>query len=276
MSREGRRVEWSLDLEHMKVRAGQFVSDAIGGAAETKTASLAEPLDGAAAATIALAFPAGQASVRALEARSLKLFAAELSYVGEYEFIASGSAERRISLRQKRGFSGDLGAMAGKAQGLRWDIAIARNLPVRLGIVGGVGEANFDLSGLQIDALQLETGVGNVLATLPAQGRPLAAEIRGGVGLTEINVPAGASGKLDITGGLGGVTVGVSQDAALRVAAKRGLGAIDLPEGWVRVGGEKQTEELIVWQTAGYADALQSLTLLYAGGVGRFSLVDLD
>lgn len=272
MSKERRTVEWSLDLERMKVRARQFVSDAMGGTAETKTASLRASLDSAASAKIGIAFPVGQGNIKALEAQSPKLFEAELTYLGDYDFDVSGAAERVISLRQLSDLAGDLGAMAGKAQDLRWDIALARNLPIHLSIAAGVGTANIDLSGLRIDALRLETGVGKALVTLPAQGRALVAAIRSGLGQTEVNVPRGAYGELDIQGGLGSVKVRVSQNIAARVEAKSGLGAIDLPERFVRVTGDENTKTIRVWQTANYADADQTMTINYAGGLGRFGL----
>ena len=164
--------------------------------------------------------------------------------MGEYEFEVSGGAERVISLRQKGGLAGEFGAMAGVARDLRWDISLARNLPIDLSIAGGVGQADIDLGGLQIEALQLETGVGKALVTLPAQGGPLVAAIRGGVGITEVKIPAGAYGELDIKGGLGSVDLTVPQGSAARVEAKAGLGAIDLPQRFARVAGEKTAKPL--------------------------------
>ena len=275
MSKERRKVEWSLDLEDMKVRAGQFVSDAMGGSAETKTASLSESLEGAASAKIAIAFPVGRASIKALEAGAPNLFEAELRYIGEYEFDASGGAERVIRLRQKSGSAEDLGAMVGNARDLRWDIALARNMPMQLRLAAGVGAAHLDLSGLQIDALELVSGVGKVALTLPARQR-VAAEIRGGVGMTEARIPAGAYGELDIKGGLGGVSLSVSRDAAARVEAKAGLGPIDLPESFVRVSGEKSAKSPLIWQSPDYADTDQKLIIRYTGGLGRFGLETVD
>ncbi len=273
MSGERRKVEWSLDLEHLRVRAGQLVSDAMGGAAEAKRASLGEPLDKAASAQIKIAFPVGPASIKALEPGSPNLFEAELTYVGEIEFDVSGGAERVISLRRKGSSVGEFGPVA---RDLRWDIALARNLPIQLGITAGVGEADIDLDGLQIDALQLETGVGKALVTLPAQESPLRAKFRGGVGLTELRIPKGAYGELDITGGLGSVNIAVSPGTAARVEAKPGLGVIDLPERFMRVSGEKSAKSRRNWQTADYANADRKLTIRYTGGMGRFQLDTAD
>ena len=163
MSKGQGKVEWSLDLGKMRVRAGQVVSDVMGGRAETKRASLSEPRQGAVSAQIEIAFPVGGAALKALEAESPSLVEAELTYVGEYAYSVSGDTERRISLRQAGALGGDFGAMDGNASDLRWDIAVARNLPLQLKLFGGVGEASIDLSGLQIADLQVETGVGRGL-----------------------------------------------------------------------------------------------------------------
>ena len=96
MSKEQRKVEWSLDLEHLKVRAGQMVSDVMGDTAETKTASLSETRDQAVTAKIEIAFSVGAGTaLEALEPGSPKLFEAELTYVGEYEFDGGAAAPRR-------------------------------------------------------------------------------------------------------------------------------------------------------------------------------------
>ena len=152
-----------------------------------------------------LPFPWARPALRALAPGSPNLFEAELTYVGEYEFDVSGGAERVISLRQRSSSASEFGALAGKARDLRWDIALARGLPIRLGISAGVGEADIDLGGLKVESLRMETGVGKATVRLPGPGTPLAAKLRGGVGVTEVEIPAGAFGELDITGGLGSV-----------------------------------------------------------------------
>ena len=89
---------------------------------------------------------------------------------------------------------------------------------------GGVGETDINLSHLLVDAINLETGVGKIALTLPVQDKAIAAKISGGIGKSEIVVPAGCSGDLVINGGVGEVKVTVSPQAALRLSANAGLG----------------------------------------------------
>ena len=113
---------------------------------------------------------------------------------------------------------------------------------------------------------------GVVYLTLPEQGRPISAAIRGGVGLTDLSLPAGAFGEVTIKGGLGGVTLRAAQEGAMRVEAKTGLGAIDLPESFIPLAGSKNAKPPSIWQTADFPAAAQSTVVRYSGGVGRFSL----
>ena len=272
MKKQNRKVEWSLDFGDMRVRAGQFVSDTMGGTAEVKTAALAERLDGAASARVEIEFSVGRATVKALDAGSPNLFEAQLSYVGEYEYTVSGAAERVISLRQRGNFPRDIAATVVHARDLHWDIALAKNLPLQLKLTGGVGEANIDLGQLQVDDVQITTGVGKVALALPVQDQPMALDMRGGVGMTEVKIPAGAYGNFDIKGGVGEVCVEVSQDAAVRVEGKTGLGVINLPETFFQAAGSGKIATSKAWQTADFADAERQISITFSGGVGQFNL----
>ena len=275
MSKEQRKVEWSFDFEDLRVRAGQFVSDMMGGEVEAKRASLQAERGEATSASIQVDFSVGRATVSALDAGSANLFQAELRYIGEYEFEVSGGAERVISLRQKGSFPRDLAAMAGNAQELHWDIALAQNLPLKLRLKGGIGESDIDLSRLLVENFKLETGVGQVTLTTPLQESGFAGEVNGGVGKTEVTIPAGCRGRLKIAGGVGEVSISVAPGAAVRVTGKTGLGRVNLPDGFTRLeGGGKQTSG--VWESPGFADADNQILIDYEGGVSSFSLAYFD
>ena len=257
----------------MRVRAGQFVAETMGGTAEAKEAVLQEPLAGAKTCRVKLAFSVGRASIEALDAASLNLFEAQLSYIGEYEYEASGEADRRISLRQKADFPRDVASALSKAQDLYWHVALARRLPFQLELRCGVGEAEIDLSDVQADTIKLDTGVGKVTLTLPAQERLVSVDIRGGVGLTAVRMPAGVCGEVKIKGGVGQVRLQIAEGSAVRLEAKSGLGAIKLPASLIQAeaGRAKRT-----WQTADYDGAKRPIFIKFIGGLGRFELTNED
>lgn len=277
MDKQKRKVEWSVDFENMGDRFRQFFSDMMGDEVEVKYAELAAPRDGATSARIEIDFSVGKASLSALAADSDNLFEAKIRYIGEYEFEIDGGDERVISLRQKGRFPKGIAKLIGDNKDLEWDIALAPNIPYQLGIKGGIGETDIDLSNLLADAIKLETGVGKVGLTLPAQEKAFAASISGGVGKTDLSIPAGAKGKLKISGGVGEVIVSVAADAALRIKANAGLGSVNLPDGFVRVKGENNFVGVSgVWESANFAEAEKRIIVDFDGGVGSFSLQYFD
>ncbi|MDE2777664.1 MAG: hypothetical protein OXI77_17185 [Chloroflexota bacterium] len=265
MSKERRKVEWSLDLENLRVRAGQFVTEQIGEPAMLKRASLREELEGARAAQITIANPVGRTTVRALDADSPNLFQAELHTIGDYDFDVSGGGERVILLRFRGGDSAKLPAMIGKAQELYCDIGLARGLPMTLKLAGSLGKSALDLSQLLVECCRVETGLGEVSLTAPLQDAGFALDLIGGVGKTNVTLPAGASGRLKITGGVGGVCVSVARGSAVDLRGKIGLGRINLPDGLE--GGASDN-----WRTPGFAEAADQIVIDYKGGIGSFSL----
>ena len=277
MNKQKRKVEWSFDFENMGDRFRQFFSDIVGDEVEVKSAELFAPRDGASSARIEIGFSVGKASLTALAADSDNLFEARINYIGEYEFEVSGGAERVVSLRQKGPLPRGIGRIIGKDKELHWDIALAPNTPYQLSVTGGIGETDIDLSNLLVDAIKLDTGVGKVALTMPAQDKAFAASIDGGVGKTDVVIPAGSGGKLDINGGVGEVTVTVAADAALRLKADAGIAKVNLPKSLTRVkGGERFVGISGVWESANFAEAETQIIIDFDGGVGSFSLEHFD
>lgn len=271
MSEKERKVEWSLDLENMRVRAGQFVSEAMGEPAETKRATLREQKDGAASARIAIEFSLGRATISALDAGSPFLFQAELQYVGELDYEVSGEAERVISLRQKASAPHAMAAFLNDEEELHWDIALAPNIPLTLALKGGLGASDLDLSGLSVERATIETGVGQVQLTTPLRQNGFSALVKGGVGKAAVTIPAGSQAQLGVVGGVGAFSVAVAPGAAVRMNAKTGLGRFNLPEGIARVDGTVKGMSGI-WETPDFADADQPILIDFKGGIGSFSL----
>ena len=142
---------------------------------------------------------------------------------------------------------------------------------------GGIGETDIDLSNLLVNAIKLETGVGKVALTLPAQDKAFAASIDGGVGKTDVVIPAGSGGKLNISGGVGEVTISVAADAAVRLMADAGIAKVNLPKSFTRVKGEEHFVGISgVWESANFAEAETQIIIDFDGGVGSFSLEHFD
>lgn len=271
MGKEERKVEWSLDLENMRVRAGQFVSEAMGEPVEVKRETFQERKEGAASARIAIEFSLGRATISALDVGSPLLFQAELHYVGELECDASGGAERVISLRQKASAPQAMAAFLNEEEELHWDIALAPNIPLTLALRGGLGASDLDLSGLSVERATVETGVGQVMLTTPLQQKDFAAQVKGGVGKAAVTIPADGNAQLEVIGGVGAFSVSVAPGAAVRMNGKAGLGRFDLPKSMKRADGKGKGMNG-TWETPDFANAQHPVVIDFQGGIGSFSL----
>ena len=277
MSKEKRKVEWAFDFEEMGSRFSQFFSEMIGGDVEVETANLFAPRNEAESASVEINFSVGRASLNALAPDSDNLFEAEINYIGEYEFEVKGGSQRSISLRQQGQLPKGIGRVIGNNKDLHWDIALAPGIPYRLRMKGGVGETNIDLSHLLVDDIRLETGIGKIALTLPAQEAPIAAKVSGGIGKTDIVIPDGSFGTLDIDGGVGEVIVKVSPAAAVQLQASTGMGKVGLPESFAQVEGAGHGIGVHgIWQTANFAGAEARTIVEFDGGISSFQLQFFD
>ncbi len=273
MSKQKRKVEWSFDFEDVGSRFNDFFGDMMGSDMEVETADLDVMLDDTQSATVRVDFSVGRANVVALPVDSDKLFAAHITYVGEYEFDVTGSEDKQIRLKQLGRFPKGFGKVLGKSKDLIWDISLNQTVTYDLRLKGGVGETDIDLTNLKVKAVKLDTGIGKMVVTLPIQAGAINASINGGVGETQVVVPAGTTGNLDINGGVGEVQISIDPNTAIRVNAHAGLGDISVPKVFNRVSGRGSFVGIDgVWETPDFATADKQIVIDYNGGVGSFKL----
>jgi hypothetical protein len=87
-----------------------------------------------------------------------------------------------------------------------WRLGLSKNLPLELRIRTGVGSANLDLTELKVTNLSVNSGVGQMIAYLPAAGQ-LQAVIEGGVGEIIVFIARGMAARIQASSGIGSVTV---------------------------------------------------------------------
>lgn len=104
--------------------------------------------------------------------------------------------------------------LGGWNTGRIWDLGLTPGAALNLAAVLAVGEAHLDLSGLDINDLQVEMGLGRIELTLPAEGR--------------------FEGKLE--SGMAQIVIRVPQGMELRTGGDLGLVFRDLPEGYQQDG----------------------------------------
>ena len=237
------------------------------------TERFSEALGQANSARIDLNFSVGPAFIDAL-VNSKDLFQAEIRHFGEAEFSSSGTSRKTILLdtTERRLQVGRLDFFA--EPDLRWEIGITPEIPIELVINGSVGEADLDLSKLDLTGLDLSVNVGKVMIYLPATSEGYDAKITGSVGETYIEIVEDADIRLDIEGGVGEVTINVPEDAAVRLDASVGVGRIRVPIGFRQISGgdNNLVGEDGVWESAGYESADRRIVITFNGGVGGLVL----
>jgi hypothetical protein len=82
-----------------------------------------------------------------------------------------------------------------------WDLGLSRAVPLDLGLHLGFGDAEVDLSRLQIEALDVEMGLGLLRLTLPAEAT-FEGRVDGGIGELVILVPEGLPLRIDLDAGI--------------------------------------------------------------------------
>jgi hypothetical protein len=88
----------------------------------------------------------------------------------------------------------------------QWEVHLNNEVPIDLRVELGAGNANIDAIELDLTALDVAAGAGNITVDLSGERqRDLAASIRGGVGNLTVLLPSEAGVKVDVTGGLGQV-----------------------------------------------------------------------
>lgn len=283
MSEKSKRYEkqWSFDF-------GKAFN------AEVIHEQFSAPREGAQTAEIVVEAGIGMVSVEALPEDSPNLFEADVTAIGEVEFSHDASdGHARVRLRQQRSnFSGALNFSSRPE--LHWSIKLHPSVAIALKSGTGAGTGRFTLDALRLTEVKLNTGAGQMKASLPAMNEQYAVSLSSGAGELEATIADGATIKLTVnvgagqstvhiganatvdaklSGGVGQCIVSVVGSAAVRVKGSGGIGSIDVPDDFLRVsGGNGFFGREGIWETAGFADAERRIKIEYSGGVGELKV----
>ena len=89
-------------------------------------------------------------------------------------------------------------------QKYEWDVRFSRDVPLRMNVHFGAGEARLDLGNLSLRSVDVEMGVGQLQMDL--RGNPTHdydVHIRGGIGEATVRLPSGVGVIADAEGGIG-------------------------------------------------------------------------
>jgi hypothetical protein len=109
--------------------------------------------------------------------------------------------EGTFVLRTQTGSSGPF-AVGWGGQRL-WELRLNPDVPLSLETSLGMGEANLDLTGLTVDSLNVEQGLGQARVIFPEEGR-FEARVEGAIGQTILVIPEALAARIRLDTGISG------------------------------------------------------------------------
>ena len=214
-----------------------------GGALETRT--IEYPLKDIRSTSVSIGFTTGTNQLDALS-DSDQLIAGTIQHYGTLNFDASDSGSQ-ASVRLNNNGSSSFGFNFGGDSDERWNISLNPKVAYDLTLDMGVGQSTIDLSKLTVTGGRINAGVGTTDLRLPATGR-FSMNIDGGVGTVRLRLPS---------------------KMALRVEVDTGIGSFNS-------GSRLNSKGDYVYETAGFSNADNAITLHLKVGIGTISVIDSE
>lgn len=246
-----------------------------------------EALDGAESAAVKLNIDRGQVNVFAL-GDSANLIEVDALHRDSASLSSNGGRTPSVEFRMESinlafpmfFFGGDENEV---------EIGLNAGLPIALEVDHGSGNAEMDLSALDILELEVDNGSGRIDVMLPAaltainlssgsgslsvtgaSGSEL--DLKAGVGSGRIAVQLGAdtAGSLDLEAGSGSITVTLPEGVGVQLSGSTGSGNVRVPDAFVKISGDDPNEG--TWQTPGFEDAAVQLFIRFHIGSGTLRI----
>lgn len=177
-----------------------------GSLAVDRTETISQDLQGRSKASVEIGFGAGSLNIGALTEGSPKLIQGTVDLSRNEQLNKSYSENNgavTYALLSHGSFS--MGPELLGEPKKKWELGLSRDVPLDLKVSTGAGKSTLDLTGLNLQRLEVDGGVGQVTVKLPAQGQ-YPVSIDGGVGKIVLIIPQGVAARVDALGGLGGVS----------------------------------------------------------------------
>ena len=145
---------------------------------------------------------------------------------------------------------------------LRWQIGLSPAVPLTLTLRLGSGSADINLSGLQLNRLEMDGASGSATMTLPASDGAYEFSYTGGSGSLDLTLPANTDLTVTLDGSSGSQSISVPAGTAVRMDVRdNGSGSVSAGGGMARLSG-KSSEDIGIWETAGFAQAAHRITII--------------
>ena len=235
---------------------------------QLKTFHFTAPIDNGTSANVELDLSVGEAGIYTLQDAPNTLLDAHLRYLGSVSFGVSGDLTRMVYLRQSAPLTLEWANPVHWATHPRWDIGLTPQIPLDLRVQGGVGDANVNLAGLQLQSLRVESNIGRMNVTLPAAEASFVADVRAGAGAVGLNIPVRATGTVNVRGGVGGFAVTIAAGAAVQISVAGGVGRTVMTPGFQRTEASAPgLSNTGIWQTPDFDLAERQVRIKFGDAV---------
>jgi len=161
-----------------------------------KTTQISQPLGDATRAEVSIGPVVGQLRLDAAP-EAANLVEGKVRHGKSEDIEESFSQEGDTATYSLGTGSGSWGAFPGGwDQSRAWELSLSPGASLTLNADMAVGDSTLDLTGLTLEDLSAEMGVGRIKVTLPATGQ-FAAKVSQGVGVVEIVVPKGMAVRIE-------------------------------------------------------------------------------
>lgn len=148
-----------------------------------------------------------------------------------------------------------------------WQFSLNERLPTDLRIDVGNGSGTAELDQLTLTSLTVDGGNGSFRATLPPGSYE--AVVDGGNGSMDLTLPGSGEQSMRIDSGNGSIDLFLPANVEARVEFDEGNGSVNVDVRFSLVSGD---EEEGVYETAGYADTTDRVTMDLETGNGSVSI----
>lgn len=136
----------------------------------------------------------------------------------------------------------------------RWDLGLNPNVPMSLDLIAAAGVSHLDLRGLTLQDLALELAASEVTVFLPDGDYDVGMETNAAA--TTMTLPADGQHTIELQVNAGSVTLNLPPGMEAQVKVDQALGGFDDQNGALQRVGTSD-----IWQTAGYQDSPNRITL---------------
>jgi Putative adhesin len=256
------------------------------GSTALKTETFSTPVGEATDAQIELGLSGYTTTIHALSPAAgadRQLLSATITHRGTIAFSAEGTTKKTVELRSANEWQ--WWQRIGNDTENPWDIGLAPGLPLSIIVLASSGSNSVDLTGLQLQKLEVDASSGDSQVVLPAADQLSATrpdiELQSSSGRMEVQAPDGSAFTMNVgmSSGDTRVTIGADSTADIRFRGSSGQflltvaggqalrvevrqvssGSVNVPDGLTRVSG---TDQEGVWQTAGYESAANRVDLV--------------